>query len=33
MLVVEEMNPMGQCCFAVEIRGSVRLIFGNENES
>ena len=33
MLVVEEMNPMGQFCFAVEIRGSVRLIFGNKDKS
>jgi len=32
MLVVGEMNPMGQFCFAMEIRGSAKLIFGKDKK-
>ena len=33
MLVVGEVNPMMQFCFAMEIRGSGRLTLGNKDEA
>jgi len=32
-LGMREVNPTTQFCFAVEIRGSARLIFGNKDEA